>query len=66
MLLNEKQVLGIKRKRGELDYSNKELADQTGVSVWTLSKILNHKQRKVTSITFFKLNNWLLDQYIKN
>lgn len=66
MLLNEKQVLGIKRKRGELDYSNKELAVQTGVSVWTLNKILNHKQRQVTSITFFKLNNWLLDQYIKN
>lgn len=65
MLLTEKQILGIKRKRGELDYSDKELAVQTGVSVWTLNKILKHKQRNVNRTTYSKLNDWLIDQYIK-
>lgn len=63
MLLTEQQVTAIKRKRGELDLSITDLANTTGVSKWTLIDIFKHKHRNVTSITFSKLNNWLIDEY---
>ncbi|MDK6502624.1 helix-turn-helix domain-containing protein [Lactobacillus crispatus] len=63
MKLTEKQVLAIKRKRGELDMSITELANTTGVSKWTLIDIFKHDHRNVNSITFKKLNDWIVAQY---
>ena len=63
MKLSNQQVTAIKRKRGELDLSITNLANITGVSKWTLSDIFKHNHRNVTSITFKKLNDWLIDEY---
>ncbi|KFL96775.1 helix-turn-helix domain-containing protein [Lactobacillus gasseri] len=63
MQLTEKQVLAIKRKRGELNLSMVALAKLTGVNQWTLRDILKHHHRSVNSITFKKLNDWLIDEY---
>ncbi|AKG66313.1 helix-turn-helix domain-containing protein [Lactobacillus helveticus] len=63
MQLSEQQVTAIKRKRGELDLSITDLANTTGVSKWTLIDIFKHDHRNVTSITFKKLNDWLIDEY---
>lgn len=63
MKLTEQQVTAIKRKRGELDMSITELANITGVSKWTLIDIFKHEHRNVNSITFKKLNDWIVDQY---
>lgn len=63
MQLTEKQVLAIKRKRGELDLTMNALAEITGVNKWTLIDIFKHHHRNVNSITFKKLNDWLIDEY---
>ncbi len=63
MKLSNQQVTAIKRKRGELDLSITNLANITGVSKWTLVDIFKHNHRNVTSITFKKLNDWLIDEY---
>lgn len=63
MELTEKQVLAIKRKRGELDLSITDLANITGVNKWTLSDIFKHNHRNVNKVTFQRLNNWLIDEY---
>lgn len=63
MKLTEKQVIAIKRKRGELDLSIAQLANTTGVSQWTLIDIFKHGHRNVTTATFTKLNNWLISEY---
>ncbi|MEN2380894.1 helix-turn-helix transcriptional regulator [Lactobacillus helveticus] len=63
MQLSEQQVTAIKRKRSELDLSITDLANTTGVSKWTLIDIFKHDHRNVTSITFKKLNDWLIDEY---
>ena len=44
------------RSRGELNISILELSRQTGVSRWTLDKILSGER------TITKLNNWLYKQ----
>lgn len=63
MQLTEKQVLAIKCKRGELDLTIDALSKTTGVSKWTLIDIFKHHHRNVNSITFKKLNDWLIDEY---
>ena len=63
MKLSEQQVTAIKRKRGELDLSITSLASITGVSKWTLIDIFKHDHRNVNSITFKRLNNWLINEY---
>jgi len=63
MKLSEQQVTAIKRKRGELDLSIVNLANVTGVSKWTLIDIFKHDHRNVTSITFKRLNDWLINEY---
>ncbi len=61
--LSEQQVTAIKRKRGELDLSITSLASITGVSKWTLIDIFKHDHRNVNSITFKRLNDWLINEY---
>lgn len=63
MKLTDQQVTAIKRKRGELDMSITDLANTTGVSQWTLIDIFKHNHRNVNSITFKKLNDWLINEY---
>ena len=63
MKLSENQVIAIKRKRGELDMSINGLEKATGVSRWTLISIFEHDHRNVSSKTFKKLNDWLINQY---
>lgn len=63
MKLTENQVIAIKRKRGELDMSINGLEKATGVSRWTLISIFKHDHRNVSSKTFKKLNDWLINQY---
>ncbi|NRO54010.1 helix-turn-helix domain-containing protein [Lactobacillus helveticus] len=63
MKLTDQQVTAIKRKRGELDLSIVSLANATGVSKWTLIDIFKHDHRNVNSVTFKKLNDWLINQY---
>ena len=63
MKLTENQVIAIMRKRGELNMSIRGLERATGVSRWTLIDIFKHDHRNVSSKTFKKLNDWLIDQY---
>lgn len=63
MKLTDQQVTAIKRKRGELDLSIVGLANATGVSKWTLIDIFKHDHRNVNSITFKRLNDWLINEY---
>lgn len=63
MKLSEQQVTAIKRKRGELDLSINSLSSITGVSKWTLIDIFKHDHRNVTSTTFKRLNDWLIEEY---
>lgn len=63
MKLTEKQVTAIKRKRGELDLTIKDLEQATKVSRWTLIDIFKHNHRNVNKVTFKKLNDWLINEY---
>ena len=63
MKLTENQVVAIKRKRGELDLTIKELEQATKVSRWTFIDIFKHNHRNVNKVTFKKLNDWLINEY---
>lgn len=63
MELTEQQVIALKRKRGELDYSITELGNVIGISRRTLYEIFKYKHYSVRPTTFKKINDWLIDQY---
>lgn len=63
MQLTEQQVLALKRKRGELDYSTADLEKIIGVSKWTLNDIIKHNHRNVNKKTFKGINDWLINEY---
>lgn len=63
MKLTNKQVVAIKRKRGELGLSIAGLARQVGLSRRTIYNIFNENSRKVTPATYKKLSDWLIDEY---
>lgn len=63
MELTEQQVLALKRKRGELDYSTTDLEKITGVNRWTLNDIIKHGHRNVNKKIFKCINDWLIDEY---
>ena len=63
MKLTEQQVLALRRKRGELNYSTTDLEKITGVNRWTLNDIIKHGHRNVNKKTFKGINDWLIDQY---
>ncbi|MBS0937364.1 helix-turn-helix domain-containing protein [Lactiplantibacillus plantarum] len=58
----EELTHAIGRKRGELNITVLELSRQTGVSRWTLDKILSGERTSVRVGTIAKLNNWLYKQ----
>lgn len=62
MKLNNNQVLKLKRKKGELNLSIKELSEEVGVSRWTITKILKNKDANIHPSTADKIKNWLIDQ----
>lgn len=64
MQLTKKQVIALKRKRGERNLSTGELAQEIGVSYYTMHRIINGgTSRNLTSTTARKVNNWIIDQY---
>lgn len=62
MKLNNNQLLKLKRKKGELNLSIKELSEEVGVSRWTTAKILKDKDANIHPSTANKIKNWLIDQ----
>ena len=57
--VNKDMLLALKRKRGEENISVIELARQTGVSRWTLDKLLTGKSENIRPTTAEKINEWL-------
>lgn len=56
-------VMAMRRKRGEENVKMTELAEQTGVSVWTLRALLDSEGGKPTRpSTLAKLNKWLYER----
>ena len=63
MKLSSKQVLALKRKRGERNLTIDELANEVGTSRFTISRILHNSSQNLTSTTVKKVNDWMIDQY---
>ena len=63
MKLSSKQILALKRKRGERNLTIDDLADEIGTSRFTISRILHNESQNLTSTTVKKVNDWLIDQY---
>lgn len=63
MSLTDKQVIAIKRKRGELGLSIAGLARQVGLSRRTVYNVFENNSRPVTPATYRKLIDWLVDEY---
>ncbi len=61
MKVTEDLTKALGRKRGELNISVLELARQTGVSRWTLDKILKNRAGNINPTTLNKLNVWLYE-----
>ncbi|MGO3468483.1 MAG: helix-turn-helix domain-containing protein [Weissella hellenica] len=60
--LSNDLMKALRRQRGENNISVLELARQTGVSRWTLDKILKGTTNSVRPTTISKLNEWLYKQ----
>lgn len=63
MKLSQKQVIALKRKRGERNLTIDELANEVGTSRFTISRILHNGSQNLTSTTVKKVNDWIIDQY---
>lgn len=63
MRLTTNQVLALKRKQGERSLTNIELANEIGVSRFTIGRIINDEEHNLTSTTVKKVNDWIIDQY---
>lgn len=59
MKVNKDMLTALRRKRGEQNLSVIELSRQTGISRWTLDKLLSGKSENVRPTTAEKLNDWL-------
>lgn len=66
MELSQQQIIAMKRKRGELNLTIKELSKDIGISRWTIDNIFKRNHTNVNTITFERINNWLIDEYTKN
>ena len=63
MKLTTKQILALKRKRGERNLTIDELANEVGISRFTVSRILHNDSQNLTSTTVKKVNDWIIVQY---
>lgn len=57
--ISRELVTALKRKRGELNINVINLSSETGISRWTLDKILAGERTRVRTGTVEKLNEWL-------
>ena len=64
MKLSQKQVTSLKRKRGEKNLTINHLANEIGVSRFTISRIIhNGSNEEITPTTGKKVNDWLINEY---
>ena len=63
MQLSQKQVLALKRKKGERNLTIDRLASEIGVSRFTISRIITNTKQNLTRTTVEKVNDWLIDEY---
>lgn len=63
MQLSQKQVLALKRKKGERNLTIDQLASEIGVSRFTISRIITNSKQNLTRTTVKKVNDWLIDEY---
>jgi Helix-turn-helix. len=59
MKVSNEMLTALKRKRGEQNISVIELSRQTGVSRWTLDKLLKGAKEDIRPTTADKLSQWL-------
>ncbi|WP_108730903.1 helix-turn-helix domain-containing protein [Weissella cibaria] len=59
MKVSNEMLKALRRKRGEQNISVIELSRQTGVSRWTLDKLLKGAKEDIRPTTADKLNQWL-------
>ncbi|MGX6409246.1 helix-turn-helix domain-containing protein [Weissella confusa] len=59
MRISNDMLTALKRKRGELNITVLEMAAQTGVSRWTLDKLLRGEKDDMKTGTVRKLSEWL-------
>ncbi|ARW23111.1 helix-turn-helix domain-containing protein [Levilactobacillus brevis] len=60
--ISKDMLTAVRRKRGELNLNVLSLSKETGVSRWTLDKILTGERTNVRVGTANKLNDWLYKQ----
>lgn len=66
MELSQNQILVLKRKKGERNLTINALAKEIGVSRWTVSRIINGTKTNFNSPVVKKVNNWLIDEMVKD
>ncbi|MDY2638938.1 MAG: hypothetical protein SOV68_03230 [Ligilactobacillus salivarius] len=64
MKLSEEQLKSLRRTKGEMNITIIALAEMIGINRRTLSRALKNENIKPLSIQ--KINNWLLDRYMKD
>lgn len=62
--LSEEQLKSLRRTKGEMNVTIIALAEMIGINRRTLSRALKNENIKPLSIQ--KINNWLLDRYMKD
>lgn len=64
MKLTQNQITALKRKRGERSLTINHLANEIGVSRFTISRIIhNGVNEEITPATGKKVNDWLISEY---
>ncbi|MDE7055911.1 MAG: hypothetical protein K2O64_01500 [Lactobacillus sp.] len=63
MKLNNEQLLGLRRLKGEMNITITALSNEIGLSRWTLANALKGKSLSSKNVKI--INDWLLKQYIK-
>ncbi len=63
MKLNNEQLLGLRRLKGEMNITITALSSEIGLSRWTLANALKGKSLSSKNVKI--INDWLLKQYVK-
>ncbi|MBX9012413.1 hypothetical protein HCG60_05145 [Ligilactobacillus murinus] len=63
MKLNNEQLLGLRRLKGEMNITITALSNEIGLSRWTLANALKGKSLSSKNVKI--INDWLLKQYVK-
>lgn len=62
MKASKEFIKALNRIKGELRLSDSQIANQTGLSVVTVNKLLNGNRSIVQDKTFYALSNWLFEK----